>query len=156
MVVAALACLPEEIYPCAILPLGPLHTDPVLRHPGSSYAAVGGAHQSYRNPTIDVSARLRVGFFTLWPGDWLTFSGLSSPPPPAFHPPRRQKGRSAGAAGGKPPGTSSFFPVPPCLGTSLDPSSCASGCRCSRHACRGHCLSPASRGHGSAGRPSIP
>ena len=67
----ALACLPEEVEPCAILPLGPLHTDPVRWHPGSSYAAVGGANQSYHYPTIDVSARPRVGFW--WPGDWLTF-----------------------------------------------------------------------------------
>ena len=32
---------------------------------GSSYAAVGGAHQSDNNPTIDVSTRLRVGLFPL-------------------------------------------------------------------------------------------
>ena len=63
--VVALACLPEEVYPFAILPLGPLHTDPVRRHLGSSYAALGGAHQSDRNPTLDVPARLRVGFFPL-------------------------------------------------------------------------------------------
>ena len=61
----ALACLPKEVDPLAILPLGPLHTDLVRRHPGSSYAAVGGAHQSDRNPTLDVSARLRVGLFPL-------------------------------------------------------------------------------------------
>ena len=61
----ALVCLPEDVYPCAILPLGLLHTDPVRLHLGSWYAAVGGAHQSDRNPTLDVSARLTVGFFPL-------------------------------------------------------------------------------------------
>ena len=60
-----LLCLPKEVEPCAILPLGPLHTDPVRQHLGYSYAAVGGAHQSDCNPTIDVSARLRVGLFPL-------------------------------------------------------------------------------------------
>ena len=63
--VVALACLPEEIYPRAILPLGPLQTDPMSRHPGSSYVAVGGAHQSDRNPTLDVSALVRVRLFPL-------------------------------------------------------------------------------------------
>ena len=58
-------CLPKEVEPRAILPLGPLHADPVCRHPGSSYAAVGGAHQSDRNPNLDVSTRLRVGLFPL-------------------------------------------------------------------------------------------
>ena len=47
---------------------------------------------------------------TWWPGDWLTFSGLSSPPSPAVHPPRRKRGRSAGAAVGMPPGTSASSP----------------------------------------------
>ena len=61
----ALACLPEEVEPCAVLPLGPLHTDPVTWHLGSSYEAVGGAHQSDRNLTLDVSASLKVGFFPL-------------------------------------------------------------------------------------------
>ena len=65
LVGGALACLPKEVEPCAILPLGPIHTDPLRRHPGSSYAAVGGAHQSDRNPNLDVSARLRVGLFPL-------------------------------------------------------------------------------------------
>ena len=60
LVVGALACLPEEVDPWSILPLGTLHIDPVFRHPGSSYAAVGGAHQSDCNPTLDLSARLRV------------------------------------------------------------------------------------------------
>ena len=53
-----LACLPKEVEPRAILLLGPLHTDPVLWYPGSSYAAVGGVHQSDRNPSLDVSTRL--------------------------------------------------------------------------------------------------
>ena len=60
-----LACLPKEVEPRDILPLGPLHTDPVRRHPGSLYAAVGGAHQSDQNPTLDVSACLKVGMFQL-------------------------------------------------------------------------------------------
>ena len=38
--------LPEEVKPRAILPLGFLYSDPVFWHPGSSYAAMGGAHQS--------------------------------------------------------------------------------------------------------------
>ena len=63
MFVGALACLPEEVEPCAILPLEPLHTDPVRRHPGSLYAVVGGAHQSNHNTAIDVFARLRLGIF---------------------------------------------------------------------------------------------
>ena len=75
---------------------------------------------------------------------------------PAVHIPRRQRGRSAGATGGKPPGTSVFFPFPPHLGTALDPLYCASGRRCSRPTCLGHCLSPADRGLISAGCPSFP
>ena len=65
MVGGALACLPKKVEPRAILLLGPLHTDPVRRHLGSSYAAVGGAHQSDRNPTLGVSECLRVGLFPL-------------------------------------------------------------------------------------------
>ena len=61
----ALACLPKEVEPRAILPLGPLHTHPVRWYPGSSYAAVGGVHQSDRNHTLDVSTYLRVGLFPL-------------------------------------------------------------------------------------------
>ena len=61
----ALACVPEEFEPCAILPLGPLHSDTVCHHLGSSYEAVGGAHQSDCNTTLDVSARLRVRLFPL-------------------------------------------------------------------------------------------
>ena len=60
-----LECLPKEVGPRAILPLGSLHADPVLWHLGSLYAAVGGAHQSDRNSTLDVSTRLRVGLITL-------------------------------------------------------------------------------------------
>ena len=55
-----LVCLPKEVDPRAILALGPLHADTVHWYPGSSYAAVGGAHQSDCNPTLDVSTRLRV------------------------------------------------------------------------------------------------
>ena len=65
LVGGALACLPKEVEPHAILPLGPLHTDPVRWHPGSSYAAVGGVHKSDRNPTLDVSTHLRVGMLPL-------------------------------------------------------------------------------------------
>ena len=65
LVEVALVCLPKEFEPRAILPLGFLHTDPVRRHPGSSCAAVGGVHQSDRNPTLDVLARLRVELFPL-------------------------------------------------------------------------------------------
>ena len=61
----ALACLPKEVDLCAILPLEPLHTDPVLRHLGSSYAVVDGAHQSDHNPNLDVSTRLIAGLFPL-------------------------------------------------------------------------------------------
>ena len=60
-----LAYIPLEVEPCAIFPLEPLHTDPVHMHPGFSYTAVGGAHQSDHNPTLDVSAHLRVGLFPL-------------------------------------------------------------------------------------------
>ena len=86
---------------------------------------------------------------TWWPGDWLTFSGLPSPPPPAVHPLRRQRGRSAVAAGGMPPDTPASSPFPPRAGTSMGPFSCATGRRCSRPACREHCLSLAARSHGS-------
>ena len=65
LVVGGLACFPKVIKLHAILSLGPLHTHPVFWHLVSSYATVGGAHQSDRNPTLDVSARLRVGLFPL-------------------------------------------------------------------------------------------
>ena len=65
LVGGALECLPKEVDPRAILPLGPLHTDPVRQHLGSSYATVGGAHQSDSNTTHDLSTRLRVGLFSL-------------------------------------------------------------------------------------------
>ena len=65
MVGVALEFLPEEVEPCDNFPLGSMHTDPVRRHPGSSYAVIGGAHQSDRNPTLDVSARFIVGLFPL-------------------------------------------------------------------------------------------
>ena len=61
----SLARLSEEVNTCAIFPLGPLHTDLVRRHRGSLYSAVGGAHQSDSNPTIDVPVRLQVGFLPL-------------------------------------------------------------------------------------------
>ena len=65
MVGGTLVCLLKEDDPPAILPLGPLHTGPVCRHLGSSYAAVGDVHQSDPNPNFDVFARLRVGLFPL-------------------------------------------------------------------------------------------
>ena len=37
----------------------------MLRHPGSTYAAVGGAHQSDRNNTLGVFTRLREGLLPL-------------------------------------------------------------------------------------------
>ena len=58
LVGGSLACLSKEVEPCVVLPLGLLNTDPVCWHPGYAYAAVGGAHQSDRNPTLDVSTRL--------------------------------------------------------------------------------------------------
>ena len=63
--VALLKCLPKEVEPCAILPLGPLHSDLVCWYPGSTYAAMGGAYQSYCNRTLDVSTRLQVGLLPL-------------------------------------------------------------------------------------------
>ena len=42
-----------------------LRNDPVRCHPGSLYAAVGGAHQSYYNPTLEISTRLQVGLLQL-------------------------------------------------------------------------------------------
>ena len=65
LVGGGLACIHKEVEPRAILPLGPLHPVPVRWHPGFLYAAVGGAHQSDRSPTLDVSTRLRVGLFPL-------------------------------------------------------------------------------------------
>ena len=58
-------CSPKEVEPHAVLPLGLMHTDPVLWQPGSSYAGVGGVHQSDRNRTLDVSTRLQVGLSPL-------------------------------------------------------------------------------------------
>ena len=57
----SLARLPEEVQPCAIFPLGPLHARPVCQYPGSLHTAVGDMHQSDCNSTFDVPARLRVG-----------------------------------------------------------------------------------------------
>ena len=60
-----MACLHKEVDPRAILPLGPLHADPVRWQPGSSDAAMSGAHQSDCNDTLDVATRLRVGLLIL-------------------------------------------------------------------------------------------
>ena len=65
LVVGGLACFPKVIKLHAILSLGPLHTHPVFWHLVSSYATVGGAHQSDRNPTLDVSTLHGVGLFLL-------------------------------------------------------------------------------------------
>ena len=58
-------CLREEVKSCAILPLGPMHTDRVRQYPGSPYAAVGGAHQSDRNTTLDVRTRIWIWLLPL-------------------------------------------------------------------------------------------
>ena len=58
--VVLLKCLPKKVDPRAILPLGLLHSDLVCWHPGSSYTAIGGAHQSDFNPTLDIPTRLQV------------------------------------------------------------------------------------------------
>ena len=63
--VVLLKCLPKEVKPRAILPLGSMHADLVCWNPGSLYAAMGGAHQSDYNPTLDVCTCLRVGLFPL-------------------------------------------------------------------------------------------
>ena len=60
-----LKCLPIVVKPRIILLLGSLHADPVCWYPGSSYAAIGGAHQSDCNPTLDVATRLCVGLLPL-------------------------------------------------------------------------------------------
>ena len=53
------ALLHEEFQLCVVFLMGLLYADPVLRHPGSLYAAVSGAHQSDCNPTLDIPACLR-------------------------------------------------------------------------------------------------
>ena len=54
--------LPEYVYPIAIFPLWPLYNDSMRRHPGSAYAPVCVAHQSYGYSTLDVPACPRVRF----------------------------------------------------------------------------------------------
>ena len=63
--VALLKCLPGEVETRTILPLGSLHADSVCWHPGSSYTAMVGAHQSDCNPNLDISTRLQVGLLQL-------------------------------------------------------------------------------------------
>ena len=53
--------LPEQVQPDAVFPLWELNTDPMLRHPESPDAPMCGPHQSDGNPTLDVTARPRVG-----------------------------------------------------------------------------------------------
>ena len=58
--------LPEEVDPITIFPLRALDTNLVYRHPGSPDSPVCGLYQSDGNPTLDVSARLRVGLNSLF------------------------------------------------------------------------------------------
>ena len=68
-ILGSLARLPEWVNPCAIFPLWPLHTDPLLRHPGSPYAVVGVAHQCTipaQGPSISTMSpylTIRLQFF---------------------------------------------------------------------------------------------
>ena len=55
----------EDVKYGNILPLRNLHIDPMYRHPGPLDILVCGPHQSGVNPTIDVSAHLRVGLLQL-------------------------------------------------------------------------------------------
>ena len=57
-----MACLLEELDPGAVLPLQPLETNLVRRHLVTPDTPVCGPHQIDGDPTIDVSARPRVGF----------------------------------------------------------------------------------------------
>ena len=57
--------LPEKVHTCTVFPLGLMYADLVLRHPGSPYAAVIGAHQSGYNPTLDVPAHIIVSLLPL-------------------------------------------------------------------------------------------
>ena len=49
--------LPEEVEPGAVFPLRALDANIVRRHPGPPDAPVCDSHQSYGNPTLDVSIR---------------------------------------------------------------------------------------------------
>ena len=126
MVVGALAYLPEEVNTCAILPLEPLHTDPVCRHPGSLYSAVGDMHQSYYSPNLNVSARLRVGFFHLVArrlANLFRVTVASTPRSPSTKATKEEKCRRRWRQASR---YIRFPLVPPRVGTSLDPLSCAS------------------------------
>ena len=111
-----------------------------------------GAHQGDGHPTLDLSTRLWVGL--------PPFVGQATGYPfqcsRRFHPLRLQRGGNVDVSGGKPPGTSSFPPFQPPRGTSLVIYERTTGRQCSRHACREHCLSPAARGPGLEGHPSVP
>ena len=50
------------IYPVAVLPLGPLYTDPARWLPGAPDAAVGGPHHFDGSTTSNISACPVVGF----------------------------------------------------------------------------------------------
>ena len=74
--VVYLMCLPKEVKPHTILPLGSLHADPVCWPPGSSYAAIGWRALRWLQPySWRIHASLSRAASTWWPGDWLSFSG---------------------------------------------------------------------------------
>ena len=58
---AFLERLLEEVYSGAVLPLQALHTDIMCPPTGPLDAPVCGLHQSDGNPTLEISARTRVG-----------------------------------------------------------------------------------------------
>ena len=53
--------LPEEVDPGTVFPLRSMDANIVLRHPGPLDTQVCSPHQSDDDPTLDVSARPRVG-----------------------------------------------------------------------------------------------
>ena len=61
-----MARLSEKVDPCAVLPLWALYSDIVRWHHGPLDAPVCGPHKSYGDPTLDLSARPRVGMPTLF------------------------------------------------------------------------------------------
>ena len=60
-----LARLSNQVDPGVIVPLQDLHDTLMYRHPGPPDAPVCGPHQSYGNPTLDVSTRRRVRLLPL-------------------------------------------------------------------------------------------
>ena len=57
--------LSEDVNSVAILPLWFLHPDLMCWHPGTLDAPVCDSRQSDGNPTLDISARPRVGFLPI-------------------------------------------------------------------------------------------